>query len=76
MVPILQSLGIDQMSIPDRIALATAIWDSIAVKSHPPLLTESQRLELQKRLTDHLENPQDVIPWEQIKEEALARFQR
>jgi putative addiction module component (TIGR02574 family) len=76
MAPILQSLGIDQMSIPVRIALATAIWDSIAVKPHLPLLTESQKLELQKRLTDHLENPQDISPWEQIKAEALARFQR
>ena len=76
MAPILQSLGIDQMSIRDRIALATAIWDSIGVEPHPPLLTEAQRLELQKRLDDHIANPEDVIPWEQIKAEALARFQR
>jgi putative addiction module component (TIGR02574 family) len=76
MAPLLKSLGIDQMSVQDRIVLATAIWDSIGVEAHPPLLTEAQRLELQQRLKDHLDNPQDVIPWEQIKAEALARFKR
>jgi putative addiction module component (TIGR02574 family) len=76
MAPSLQSLGIDWMSVEDRIALVTAIWDSVITEPHPPLLTESQRLELQQRLTDHIANPQDVVPWEQIKAEALARFQR
>lgn len=76
MVPTLQALRIDRMSVEDRIALATAIWDSIAAKPHPPLLTESQRLELERRLADHAANPDDVVPWEQVKAEALARFQR
>jgi putative addiction module component (TIGR02574 family) len=76
MAPTLQALGIDRMSIEDRIALATAIWESVAAEPHPPLLTEAQRLELQRRLADHAANPDGVIPWEQIKSEALARFQR
>jgi len=29
---------------------------------------------LQRRLEDHEANPNDVVPWEQIKAEALARF--
>jgi putative addiction module component (TIGR02574 family) len=76
MAPTLQALGIDRMSVEDRIALATAIWDSIAAETHPPLLTEAQRLELDRRLADHAANPDDVTPWEQVKAEALARFQR
>jgi putative addiction module component (TIGR02574 family) len=76
MAPTLQSLGIDRMSIEDRIALATAIWDSIVAEPYPPLLTEAQRLELERRLADHAANPADVVPWEQVKAEALARFQR
>jgi putative addiction module component (TIGR02574 family) len=73
-MPTLQALGIDRLSVQERIALAVAIWDSIPVRSHPPLLTESQRNELQRRLEDHEKNPDDVVPWEQIKAEALARF--
>ncbi len=76
MAPTLQALGIDRMSIEDRIALATAIWDSIASEPHPPLLTEAQRQELDRRLAEHASNPDDVVPWEQVKAEALARFQR
>ena len=76
MVPNLQALGIDRMSVEERIALATAIWDSIAAEPHPPLLTEAQRLELERRLADHAANPDDVVPWEQVKAEALARFQQ
>jgi putative addiction module component (TIGR02574 family) len=76
MAPTLQALGIDRMSVEDRIALATAIWESIAAEPHPPLLTEAQRLELDRRLADHAANPTDVVPWEQVKAEALARFQR
>ncbi len=76
MAPTLQALGIDRMSIEDRIALAMAIWDSITTQPHAPLLTEAQRLELERRLADHATHPEDVVPWEQVKAEALARFQR
>jgi putative addiction module component (TIGR02574 family) len=62
------------MSVEDRIALAQAIWDSIAAEPHAPLLTEAQRQELQRRLDDHQANTNDVVPWEQVKVEALARF--
>jgi len=76
MPPTLQALGIDSLSVEDRIALVLAIWESIAAESHPPLLTESQRQELQRRLDDHAANPEDVVPWEQIRAEALARFRQ
>ncbi len=76
MAPTLQALGIDRMSVEDRIALATAIWDSIAAEPHPTLLTATQRLELERRLAGHAAHPEDVIPWEQVKAEALARFKR
>jgi putative addiction module component (TIGR02574 family) len=76
MTSTLQSLGIDRMTVEDRIALATAIWDSIPIESHPPLLTVSQKLELERRLADLAANPDQGVPWEQIKAEALARFQR
>jgi len=76
MAPTLEALGIDRLSVEDRIALVMAIWDSIDAQPHPPLLTDAQRLELQRRLADHEANPDDVVPWEQIKAEALARFRK
>lgn len=76
MASTLQTLGIDRMSVEDRIALATEIWDSIAAESHPPFLTELQRQELDRRLADQAAHPEDVVPWEQVKADALSRFKR
>ncbi len=36
-----------------------------------PSLTQTQELELDRRLADHLANPDDVIPWGDIKAAAL-----
>jgi putative addiction module component (TIGR02574 family) len=74
--PTLEALGIDRLSVEDRIALAMAIWDSVIEQPHGPLLTEAQRQELQRRLDDDNARPDDVIPWEQIKAEALARHRQ
>jgi putative addiction module component (TIGR02574 family) len=49
----MQDLGIDRLSIEDRIALATVNWESRAAESHSPLLPEAQRQELERRLADH-----------------------
>ena len=76
MSPSLKSLGIDQLTVEQRIALAEEIWESIEAESHPPLLTEAQRRELERRLRDHQANPDDLVPWEQIKDDALGRFRK
>ena len=68
----IQALGIDRMSREQRIALVQEIWDTIAAESPPPLLTEAQRLELQRRVAEDDANPDDLIPWEQVKAEARA----
>jgi putative addiction module component (TIGR02574 family) len=74
MVPTVQSLGIDRLSREQRIALVQEIWDTIAAEPTPPLLTEAQRLELQRRVAEDDANPDDVVPWEQVKAQTLARL--
>jgi putative addiction module component (TIGR02574 family) len=64
------------LSIPERIALVQAIWDSIVAESDAPLLTETQRLELERRLAEDEANPEAVVSWEQVEAEARARFRR
>ena len=70
----LQALGIDQLSRDQRIVLVQEIWDIIAAESDPPLLTASQRLELRRRVAEDEANPDDVVPWEQVKAQTLARL--
>jgi putative addiction module component (TIGR02574 family) len=76
MSPTLKALGIDQLSTTERIALAQEILDSVLAEQQPAPLSEAKRQELERRLADHAANPSDVIPWEQIEAEALARFQK
>ena len=72
----LQALGIDQLSLAERLALVQAIWDSIAAEIESSPLTEAQGQEVDRRLDAHRANPQAAIPWEQVEAEALARLRR
>jgi putative addiction module component (TIGR02574 family) len=62
-----------ELSVEERIELVEAIWDSIAASNAAPPLTEAQKVELDRRLADHEANPDDVIPWEEVKADAIAR---
>jgi putative addiction module component (TIGR02574 family) len=73
-VTTLESLGIDRLTVAERIALVQQIWDSIAADQVP--LTDAQRQELERRADDDDANPGDTVPWEQVKAEALARWGR
>ena len=63
---------IGSLSVDERIELVEAIWDSIAAEPGQPELTEAQRQELERRLAAHRANPADVVPWEEVKAQALA----
>lgn len=76
MAPTMKDLGIDKMSIEDRLALVQEIWDSIAAEADQVPLTEVQRKELERRLAAHAADPTNVIPWEEVKARALARARR
>ena len=70
----LEALGIDKMSIDERLALLGEIWDSLSAAQEQVPLTELQKAELDRRLAAHQANPSAAIPWEKIKAEALERF--
>ena len=72
----LQSLGIDRLSVVDRISLVQDIWDSIASEAEKSPLPKELQQETDRRLATHRLNPQAAIPWEQVEAEALARLGR
>jgi putative addiction module component (TIGR02574 family) len=61
------------MSRDDRIRLVQAIWDEIAAEQAQDRVTDAQKLELERRLADDEANPDDGIPWDEIRAEARAR---
>ena len=69
----LKSLGIEKLTIEERLALVQELWDSIA-EATP--LTQAQRAELDRRLEDHRNHPQDAVPWESVKASIASRLKR
>jgi putative addiction module component (TIGR02574 family) len=52
------------------------IWDNIVERNAVPGPTEAQKAELDRRLLEHAANPDDVVPWSEVKDSALARIRQ
>ncbi len=72
-MPTLQELGIDRLSVAERIALFQEILDSVTRDVEAAPLPPAQRAELERRLADSIARPEAVVPWEEVKARALAR---
>lgn len=65
-----------QLSLEEQLELVGALWDGIIERNGIPSLTQTQRAELERRLADHETNPDDVIPWHEVKASALASIRQ
>jgi putative addiction module component (TIGR02574 family) len=69
----MKSLGIEQMSIDDRLSLIEEIWESIAVNPNDVPVTEAQKQDLQQRLAAYRDNPKAGAPWQEVKERLRSK---
>ncbi len=76
MSPTLHELGVDRLSIEDRLELAQQLWDSVAADLERQPLTVAQRAELERRVAEADAHPEEGAPWEVIRAEARARQRR
>lgn len=67
MSPLLKSLGIDQLTVAQRILLVEDIWGSITTEAKRLPLTEAQKQDLQRRLATYEANPKAGSSWEEVK---------
>lgn len=58
---------IKSLSVAERILLVEEIWDSIAAQQEPLELTETQKIELDRRLEAYQASPNDGSSWEDVK---------
>jgi putative addiction module component (TIGR02574 family) len=63
----LKSLGIDRLSLAQRILLVEEIWDSIAAEAEQLPLSDAQRQDLQRRIAAYEANPKAGSTWEEVK---------
>jgi putative addiction module component (TIGR02574 family) len=62
-----------QLTPEERLNLAEELWDSLAEEELPPL-TEAQKRELDRRMTEHKKNPERAAPWEEVRARLWARY--
>lgn len=67
MSTMLKSLGIDQLSVAQRILLVEEIWESIAAEAEQVPLTEAQGQDLQRRLAAYEKDRKAGSAWEEVK---------
>jgi putative addiction module component (TIGR02574 family) len=63
----MQTLGIDRLSLEERLALVQDIWDSIAIERLVPVLSDAHKAELDRRMADLDADPKSALTWEHIK---------
>ncbi|HXT63417.1 MAG TPA: addiction module protein [Pyrinomonadaceae bacterium] len=65
-----------KLPLDKRIELIEVLWESLAEEGYEPSLTPEQTAELDRRLEAHRKNPNDVVPWESIKQELLSEYHK
>jgi len=57
----------------ERVDLAMALWDSLtpAEQEAEFELTPEQRVELDRRLAEHIADPASALPWEEVRRKLL-----
>lgn len=67
-----KSLGIDRLSLAERVLLVEEKWDSIAAESESLEVPQSHKYELDRRIVGYNSNPHFGSTWEEVK----SRLQR
>lgn len=70
----LKTLGLEHLSVEDRLSLDESIWESIAADPDAASLTQAQLAELDRRLAEDDLSPESAIAWSEVKAAALARL--
>ncbi len=57
------------LPVSDRLEVIEQLWDSLADTPEAVELTDDQRRELAQRIAEMDANPDDGVPWEQVRAE-------
>ncbi|MFO0798055.1 MAG: addiction module protein [Gemmataceae bacterium] len=74
MSPSIYDLGIDKLSVPDRLRLIGEIWDTLEPADHGQVqLSEAHWREIEDRLADIDANPDDGLSLEETMAQLRAK---
>jgi putative addiction module component (TIGR02574 family) len=69
----MKDLGLDRLSVDERLSLIDELWDSIATAPESIALTEAQREDLRRRLDAYRDDPKAGAPWEEVRARLQGR---
>ena len=70
----MDTLGFDELSLPEKIELVQDLWDRIADDPEAVGVTEAQREELERRLLAHEQNPGQYTSWEEVRSRLIEKL--
>jgi putative addiction module component (TIGR02574 family) len=63
-----------KLSPSEKIRVLQELWDEMAEEVASEPLSESQKLLLDERIQQHVENPSDVEPWDRTRDDILSEL--
>ncbi|MFW5760107.1 MAG: addiction module protein [Cyclobacteriaceae bacterium] len=63
-----------KLSVPERILVVEAIWDSIAENDEQVELSAETKQLLDERLEAHKKNPEEGSSWDEVKARIKSKF--
>ena len=62
------------LSTDEQLDLVEAVWNGIVSRNAAPPLSAAQEVELDRRLDEHLANPDDIFSWDEVQAALLAKI--
>jgi putative addiction module component (TIGR02574 family) len=59
--------AIMELSVPERVRLVQAIWDTLQPTAEDLPVPEHHRKILDERLAEHQSDPGSAVPWDEVK---------
>lgn len=69
----MKDLGIDRLSVEERLQLLDEIWESLDAERVRPQLTKAQQADLERRLIDYETDPGAGSPWPEVRARILGQ---
>ncbi|MFW5966980.1 MAG: addiction module protein [Persicimonas sp.] len=63
----------DNLSTSEKIEYVQQLWERIAEEADSAQLTDEQREELDRRLEAHRKNPDEAVPWDDVRERVRGK---
>ena len=66
--------GFDELSVDEQIDYVQDLWDWIAARPEDVPVPDWQKRAIEERLQQHAANPDEVVPWEEVRERLRRKY--